>query len=210
MYANAAVFTMMGGPTQYKFSIGNTAGPLGTDHSPIFTTFRAPLASPNDGSLPLVFSPPPAMPTRWRLDAHKSNEYHDLLVHYRDHPQLHDLANQRSIFTRARTALYPLAYAATILDLRHKHTTSDIHDAVDRAYNEPRYDRAHVHVQRDTILSHLTTTGIEEFDAADFIKKYETASTTWHTSLAEGLRTAYGMVSQPARPCEFLQCTVLG
>ena len=58
VYANAAAFTMMGGPKQYKSSIGNTAGPLGTDHSPIFTTFKAPLASPNDGSLPLVFSPP--------------------------------------------------------------------------------------------------------------------------------------------------------
>ena len=37
---------MMGRPKQYKFSIGNTAGPLGTDHSPIFTNFRAPLAYP--------------------------------------------------------------------------------------------------------------------------------------------------------------------
>ena len=90
MYANAATFEMMGGPTQYKFSIGNTAGPLGTDHSPIFTSFRAPLASPNDGSLPVVFPPPPATPTKLRLDAHKSSEYNDLLVHYRDHPQLHN------------------------------------------------------------------------------------------------------------------------
>ena len=79
MYANAVTFEMMGGPKQYKFSIGNMAGPLGTDHSPIFTTFRAPLASPNDGSLPFVFSPPPATPTKWRLHAHKSTEYHGLL-----------------------------------------------------------------------------------------------------------------------------------
>ena len=169
-------------------------------HSPIFTTFRAPLASSNDGSLPFVFSPTPATPTMWRLDAHKSNEDHDLLVHYRDHPQLHNLANQRTIFVRARTTLYPLAYAATVLDLRHKHTTSDIHDAVDRAYTEPRYNRAHVNVQRDTILSHIATAEKDEFDAADFIKQYKTALTIWHTSLAEGLRTAYGMVNQPARP----------
>ena len=40
--------------------IGNTAGPPVTDHSPIFTTLRAPLASLNDGSLPFVFSPPPS------------------------------------------------------------------------------------------------------------------------------------------------------
>ena len=40
MYANAAIFAMMGGPKKYKFSIGNTAGPLGTDHSPIFTTTK--------------------------------------------------------------------------------------------------------------------------------------------------------------------------
>ena len=197
MYANSAVFGMMGGPKQYKFSIGNTAGPLGTDHSPIFATFRAPLASPNDGSLPLVFSPPPATPTKWKLDSHKSAEYHDLLIHHRDHPKLHDLANQRAIFVRARNELHPLAYAATILDLRRKHTTSDIHDAVTRAYDEPRYDHAHINIQRDTILSHITTTGKDEFDAADFIKQYEKASTIWHTSLAEGLRTAYGMVNQP-------------
>ena len=136
MYANLAAFGMMGGPKQYKFPIGNTAGPLGTGHSPIFTAFRAPLASPNDGSLPFVFSPPPATPTKWRLDSHKSAEYHGLLVHHRDHPKLHDLANQRAIFVRARTELYPLAYAATILDLRRKHTTPDIHDAVTRAYEQ--------------------------------------------------------------------------
>ena len=92
-------------------------------------------------------------------------------MHYREHPQLHDLANQRNIFIRARTALYPLAYyAATILDLRHKHTTSDVHDAVDRAYNEPRYDRPHVNVQRGAVLSHIATADTGEFDAAGFIK----------------------------------------
>ena len=200
MYANAATFEIMGGPKQYKFSIGNTPGPLGTDHSPIVTNFRAPLASPNDGSLPIVFSPPPATPTKWRLDAHKSSEYHGLLVHYQDHPQLHNLANQGAIFVRARTELYPLAYAATILNLRRRHTTSDIHDAVACAYDEPRYIHAHINEQRGTILSHITTTGKDEFDAADFIKRHESASTTWHTSLAEGLRTAYGMVNQPKRP----------
>ena len=65
----------------------------------------------------------------------------------------------------------PSHIAATILDLRHKHTTSDIHDAVDRAYDEPRYDRAHVNVQRDAILPHIATADADEFDAADFIKK---------------------------------------
>ena len=64
----------------------------------------------------------------------------------------------------------PSHIAATILDLRHKHTTSDIRDAVERAYDEPRYDRAHVNVQRGTILPHIAAADTGEFDAAGFIK----------------------------------------
>ena len=45
----------------------------------------------------------------------------------------------------------------------------------------------------------MAAASTDEFDAADIIKQYESASTVWHTSLAEGLRTAYGMVNQSTR-----------
>ena len=74
---------------------------------------------------------------------------------------------------------------------------TNIYEAVACAYDEPRYSHAHINEQRGTILSHITSTGKDEFDAEEYIKQYEHASTIWHTSLAEGLRIACGMVNQP-------------
>ena len=71
VYANGHALDMAGGVPSFLSSIGSTPGPLGTDHSPVFARFCSPVATPCNGSLPTVFSPPPAAPTRWRLDGKK-------------------------------------------------------------------------------------------------------------------------------------------
>ena len=73
VYANEQALEMAGGVTDFLSSIGKTPGPLGTDHSPVFARFRSPVATPCNGSLPTVFSPPPVAPTRWRLDERSSS-----------------------------------------------------------------------------------------------------------------------------------------
>ena len=87
MYANTKALEMAGGVDEILSSIGKTPGPLGTDHSPVFAR-SLPLPPGGhplpacDGSLPKVFSPPPAVPSRWMLDERSSAAYQDLLLQW--------------------------------------------------------------------------------------------------------------------------------
>ena len=82
VYANQKALDTAGGIGNVMSAIGTTPGPLGTDHSPMFTRFSSPIATPSDGSLPTVFSPPPATPSRWGLDETGAQTYHDLLLQW--------------------------------------------------------------------------------------------------------------------------------
>ena len=121
-----------------KSAIGKTPGPLGTDHSPMFVRFSSPIAHPNDGSLPTVYSPPPAAPSRWGLDETGAQTYHDLLLRWSHDELLTELSTSRHTFVQARTGLFPLAQAASALELNHTHDGEQIHEA-------PRNHRPWIH-----------------------------------------------------------------
>jgi hypothetical protein len=181
-------------------SIGKTPGPLGTNHSPVFARFCSPIATPCNGSLPAVFSPPPAAPTRWGLDEKGAESYHDLLLQWSQHEHLSELSLGRTAFQRARTDMYPLAYAASVLELDHSHDESQVRAAAARASRSPRYTNAHVAEQTHLIVTHIQTLDRPIFGARECIRQYADASTIWHASLASELRTAYGRVKQLKRP----------
>ena len=119
VYANDTVLDKAGGIRNVMSAIGKTPGPLGTDHSPIFTRFSSPIATPNDGRLPTVFSPPPAEPSRWRLDGTEAQAYHDLLLRWPRDGFLSELSIGRRTFVQARMDLYPLTQAASVLTQSH-------------------------------------------------------------------------------------------
>ena len=200
VYANAHALTMAGGVHSFKSSIGNSPGPLGTDHSPVFARFRSPMATPSDGSLPMAYSPPPAAPTRWCLDDKGAESYHDMLLQWPQHEHLSEMALGRAAFLRARRDVYPLAYAASVLELDRLHDTSQVCAAAARALRSRRHTSAHVTTQTQLITSHMRTLDPPQFDARACIQQYEEASATWHASLAAGLREAYGRAKQHKRP----------
>jgi len=82
VYANKISLGTAGGISNVMSAIGKTPEPLGTDHSPIFARFSSPIATPSDESLPTIFFPPPATPSRWGLDATGAQTYHGLLLHW--------------------------------------------------------------------------------------------------------------------------------
>jgi len=94
----------------------------------------------------------------------------------------------------------PLAYAASVLELDHLHDTGQIRIAAARASRSPQHTSAHVEEQTQLIITHIQTLNPPLFDAGACIRQYEDASATWHTSLATGLRTAYGRAKQLKRP----------
>ena len=80
VYANKTALDTAGGVGNMMSAIGKAPGPLGIDHSPMFTRFSSPIATPSDGLLPTIFSPPPATPSQWGLDAVGAQTYHGLLL----------------------------------------------------------------------------------------------------------------------------------
>ena len=157
MYADTKALEMAGGVNDVLSSIGKTPGPLGTDHSPVFARFRSPVATPCDGSLPTVFSPPPAAPSRWRLDERGSAAYHDLLLQWSHHEHLSELSRGRAAFQRTRTDVYPLAYAASVLELNYSHDEHQVRAAAARASISSRYTIAHMAEQLEVVVAHLRT-----------------------------------------------------
>ena len=155
MYANTKAPEMAGGVDGILSSIGKPPGPLGADYSPVFARFRSPVATPCDGSLPKVFSPPPAVPSRWMLDERGSAAYHDLLLQWPHHEHLSELSRGRTAFQRARTDIYPLAYAASVLELNHSHDEHQVRAAAARASVSSRYTIAHIAEQLEVVVTHL-------------------------------------------------------
>ena len=148
---------MAGSVGDFLSSIGKTPGPLGTDHSPVFARFCSPVANPCNGSLPAVFSPPPAAPTRWRLDERGSTSYHDLLLQWSHHEHLSELSRGRAAFRQARADIYLLAYAASALDLitltmntKSAPPRQGLHSSL-----SSRYTSTHIAEQLETIVAHL-------------------------------------------------------
>ena len=180
-------------------AIGKTPGPLGTDHSPMFTRFSSPIATPSDGLLPTIFSPPPATPSRWGLDAVGAQTYHDLLLQWPHDELLSELSTGRNTFVQARADLYQLAQAASVLELNHTHDGQQIHEAAERATRSLRYTREYTMEKKQLILTHIQPQDQPIFDAKACIKRYESASKTWHASLASGLRIAYGKAKTTER-----------
>ena len=93
---------------------------------------------------------------------------------------------------QARTNLYPLAQAASALELNHTHDGQQIHEAAERATQSLRCTREYIMEQKQLILTHIQSNDHPEFDAKTCIRRYERASEAWHASLASGLRAAYG------------------
>ena len=103
----------------------------------------------------MVFSPPPAAPTRWRLDEKGSTSYHDLLLQWSHHEHLTELSRGRATFQQARADIYPLAYASSVLELDHSHNEQQVRAAAERALLSSRYTAAHIAEQLGIILAHL-------------------------------------------------------
>ena len=103
---------------------------------------------------------------------------------------------------QARTELYPLAQAASVLELNHTHDGQQIHEAAERATQSLRYTREYIMEQKQLILTHIQSKDQPEFDAKTYIRRYERASAAWNTSLASGLRTAHGKakITKRAKP----------
>ena len=112
---------------------------------------------------------------------------------------LSDLCLGKTAFQRARTDIYPLAYAASVLELNHSHDESQVRAAAAHASRSPRCTTAHVAEQLNVIVAHIQTLAPPIFDARDYIEQYKTASAKWHASLASGLRLAYGRAKQHKR-----------
>ena len=146
-------------------AIGKTPGPLGTNHSPMFTRFSSPIATPSGGSLPTIFSPPPATPPRWGLGAVGAQTYHDLLLQWPHGELLSELSTGRNTFVQARADLYPLAQAASVLELNHTHDGQQIHEAAERATRSLRYTREYIMEQKQLILTHIQPQDQPVFDA---------------------------------------------
>ena len=155
VYANDVALDKAGGVTSMMSAIGKTPGPLGTDHSPMFVRFSSPIAHPNDGSLPTVYSPPPAAPSRWGLDETGAQTYHDLLLRWSHDELLTELSTNRHTFVQARNDLFPLAQAASVLELSGAHDGQQIHEAAERATKSLRYtcEYAIRHGTRETSAS---------------------------------------------------------
>ena len=192
VYANGVALDKAGGIKNVMSAIGKTPGPLGTDHSPMFTRFSSPVAHPNDGLLPTVYSPPPAAPSRWGLDETGAQTYHGLLLRWSHDELLTELSASRHTFSQARNDLFPLAQAASTLELNHTHGGQQIHEAAERATRSLRYTRECIMEQKRLILDHIQLNDQYLFDAKTCIAQYEQASAEWHASLASELRTAYG------------------
>ena len=103
-----------------------------------------------------------------------------------------ELSTSRRTFVQARTDLYPLAQAASILELNHTHDGQQIHEAAERATRSMRYTHRYIMEQKRLILAHIQLKDQYVFDAKTCITQYESASAEWHASLASGLRIAYG------------------
>ena len=167
----------------------------------MFTRFSSPIATPSDGSLPTAFSPPPAAPPRWGLDATGGAQtYHGLLLRWSHDELLSELSVGRHTFVQARTDLYPLAQAAPALELNHTHDGQQIHEAAERATQSLRYTREYIMGGKRLILTHIQLKDPHVFfDAKTCIRRYESASAAWHASLASGLRNAYGKAKMTKR-----------
>ena len=154
VYANAHALEMAGGVDDFLSSIGKTPGPLGTRDRPLTgvcsLSLSSTVATPCNGSLTTVFSPPPAAPARWRLDERGSTSYYDLLLQWSHHEHLSELSQGRAAFRQARTDVYPLAYAASVLELNHSHDEQQVRAAAARASLSSRYTAA----LYETVRSH--------------------------------------------------------
>ena len=140
--ANDIVLDKAGGIKNVMSAIGKTPVPLGTDHSPMFTRFSSPIATPYDGLLPTVFSPPPAAPSRWGLDETGAQAYHDLLLRWSHDELLMELSTSRHTFVQARADLYPLAQR----QLRHWSSTTPMMDNKSTGRQSEPHDPCDIHV----------------------------------------------------------------
>ena len=61
--------------------------------------------------------------------------------------------------------LYPLAQAASVLELSHTHDGQQIHEAAERATRSLRYTREHIMEQKRLILAHIQSKDQYAFDA---------------------------------------------
>ena len=202
MYANTKALEMAGGVKDFFSSIGKTPGPLGIDHSPVFARFRSPVATPCDGSLPTVFFPPPAAPTRWGLDERGAGSYHDLLLQWSQHEHLSELSLGRATFQRARTDVYPLEYAASVLELNHSRDENQVRAAAARASLYPRYTVAHIAEQLEVIVAHIRTSLPPSGVAPPLLPGAATGDTTPAAPVGGRADVAMGLGDEPGPPPE--------
>ena len=133
------------------------------------------------------------------LGAMGAQTHHGLLLQWPHDELLSELSTGRSAFVQARADLYPLAQAASVLELNHTHDGQQIHEAAERATQSLRYTREYIMEQKQLILTHIQPKDQPVFDAQTCIRRYERASAAWHASLATGLRPAYGKAKMTKR-----------